>query len=246
MPPRPARSSSLAIPTSSPSFFLTSTDPRRARLPSPSEAEEESRCGRFALFASGEEVTERFQLSEAMLFEPRYYIAPTQSVPAVRASDGGRFLSLLRWGLIPSWSSDPKIAYKLTNARSGTVPTKPSFRSAFKSRRCLISASAFYEWQKIVSRSKQPYCIRPRDGGLFAFAGLWERWQAPAGETVETYTILTTEVNELMRSLHDWMPVILDSLAENLWLDPLPAADALRSLFVPFASERMEAYPVGA
>jgi putative SOS response-associated peptidase YedK len=170
-------------------------------------------CGRFALFASGEEVAQRFQLSETPLFDPRYNIAPTQTVPAVRAGDGGRYLSLLRWGLIPSWSSDPKIAYKLTNARSETAASKPSFRSAFKQRRCLIPASAFYEWQKVSAKIKQPYCIRPRDGGLFAFAGLWERWNDPAGETVESCTILTTEANELMRPLHDRMPVILDSSA---------------------------------
>jgi putative SOS response-associated peptidase YedK len=121
-------------------------------------------CGRFALYASGEEVAQRFQLPETPLFDPRYNIAPTQSVPAVRAGDGGRFLSFLKWGLVPSWSSDPKIAYKLTNARSETAASKPSFRSAFKQRRCLIPASAFYEWQKVSAKNKQPYCIWPCDG----------------------------------------------------------------------------------
>jgi putative SOS response-associated peptidase YedK len=203
-------------------------------------------CGQFALFTSGEEVAEHFQLPEPSLFEPRYNIAPTQSVPAVRAGDGGPFLSLLRWGLIPSWSSDPKIAYKLINTRSETAASKLSFRSAFKQCRRLIPASAFYEWQKVSARNKQPNCIRLRDGGLFAFAGLWECWHDPAGETVESCTILTTEANELMRPLHDRMPVILDAAAENLWLDPRSPVDALRSLFVPFASERMEAFPVSA
>jgi putative SOS response-associated peptidase YedK len=98
----------------------------------------------------------------------------------------------------------------------------------------------------VSAKSKQPYCIRPRNGGLFAFAGLWERWHDPAGEVLETCTILTTEANELMRPLHDRMPVILDPASEGVWLDPVSSVDALRSLFVPFASERMEAYPVGA
>jgi putative SOS response-associated peptidase YedK len=201
-------------------------------------------CGRFALFASGDEVAQHFQLAETPLFEPRYNIAPTQPVAAVRTTTAGRSLALLRWGLIPSWATDPTIGYKLVNARSETVAEKPSFRSAFKQRRCLIPASAFYEWQKTGARSKQPYCIRPRDGGLFALAGLWERWHDPHGEQVETCTILTTEANDLIRSLHDRMPVILDPSAEALWLDPRSPADVLRSLFRPFANEGMEAFPV--
>jgi putative SOS response-associated peptidase YedK len=201
-------------------------------------------CGRFALFASGDEVAKRFQLAETPLFELRYNIAPTQSIAAIRSTPAGRQLSFLRWGLIPSWASDPAIGNRLINARSETVADKPSFRSAFKQRRCLIPASGFYEWQKTSARSKQPYCIRPRDGGLFALAGLWERWHDPQGEAVQTCTILTTEANELMRTLHDRMPVILDPSADALWLDPRSSADVLRSLFVPFASERMEAYAV--
>jgi putative SOS response-associated peptidase YedK len=201
-------------------------------------------CGRYALFAAGDELAERFQLDEAPLLDARYNIAPTQSVATVRAGEGGRFLSFLRWGLIPSWAPDAKIAYKLLNARSETVAQKPSFRSAFKQRRCLIPASAFYEWQKTGARSKQPYCIRPRDGGLFSFAGLWEHWHDPQGQPVESCTILTTAANELMQPLHDRMPVILDPSAEALWLEPTSSADALRSLFVPYASEQMEAFPV--
>jgi putative SOS response-associated peptidase YedK len=201
-------------------------------------------CGRFALFASGEEVAKRFQLSELPILDARYNIAPTQAVAVVRSTDAGRQLSFHRWGLIPSWASDPAIGNKLLNARSETVAEKPSFRSAFKQRRCLIPASCFYEWQKTGARTKQPYCIRPREGGFFAFAGLWERWHDPAGEQVETCTILTTAANELMRPLHDRMPVILDPSADALWLEPTSSADALRALFVPYASERMEAYPV--
>jgi putative SOS response-associated peptidase YedK len=200
-------------------------------------------CGRFALLASDDELAERFQLDEVPQLNERYNIAPTQTVAAVRESDGGRFLSHLRWGLVPSWSKDLSIGYKLLNARSETVAEKPSFRSAFKHRRCLIPASGFYEWQKIGSR-KQPHFIRPRDGDLFSFAGLWESWNDKEGEVVESCTILTTEANELMRPLHDRMPVILDSSSEGTWLDPTASPDALRSLFTPYASERMEAYSV--
>ncbi|MHB1424413.1 MAG: SOS response-associated peptidase [Gemmataceae bacterium] len=201
-------------------------------------------CGRFALFASGDEVAKRFQLAEAPLLDARYNIAPTQTVAVVRATASGRALAFLRWGLIPSWTSDPKIAYKLINARAETVADKPAFRSAFKQRRCLVPASAFYEWQQGKGRSKQPYCIRPRDGGLFALAGLWECWHDPGGEAVETCTVLTAEANELMRSLHERMPVILDPAADALWLDPGASAAALHGLFVPYPSERMEAFAV--
>jgi putative SOS response-associated peptidase YedK len=200
-------------------------------------------CGRYAFFASADQVAERFQVSEPTLFDARYNIAPSQTVVAVRTVDRARTLARLRWGLIPSWATDPTIAYKLINARAETVAEKPSFRSAFKQRRCLIPASGFYEWKKEGKR-KQPFFIRPRDGGLFALAGLWERWQAPEGEIVETCTILTTEANELMLSLHDRMPVIIDTAAEDVWLDPRSSPDALRSLFVPFASEEMEAIPL--
>ncbi len=202
-------------------------------------------CGRFALFASGDELAERFQFAEVPLFDARYNIAPTQTVAAVRASDGGMALSLLRWGLIPSWASDMTIGNKLLNARSETVAEKPSFRSAFKHRRCLIPASGFYEWKKITAKSKQPYFIRPRNGRPLALAGLWERWHDPQGETVETCTILTTEANELMHPLHDRMPVILDPASDGVWLDASASVDALRALFVPSPSERLEAIAVG-
>jgi putative SOS response-associated peptidase YedK len=134
--------------------------------------------------------------------------------------------------LIPSWASDPAIGNKLINARAETVAQKPPFRSAFKQRRCLIPASGFYEWQKVGTDRKQPYFIRLRDGGVFSLAGLWESWHDPRGETLETCTILTTEANELMRPLHDRMPVILGTESERLWLDPRTGTDALHTLLV--------------
>ena len=201
-------------------------------------------CGRFALFASGEELRERYPFVDPSLFEPRYNIAPTQAVAAVRSTATGQELVRLRWGLIPSWAADPAIGKKLLNARAETVAEKPSFRSAIKRRRCLIPASGFYEWQKTGARRKQPYFIRPRDGGLFAFAGLWEEWHDPRGEVVETCTILTTEANDLMRPLHDRMPVILDPTSDARWLDAGADAASLHALLVPYHSEKMEAFPV--
>jgi putative SOS response-associated peptidase YedK len=166
-----------------------------------------------------------------------------QNIAAVRAAKDANELVLLRWGLIPSWSKDAKIAYKFTNARAETVADKPSFRSAFKQRRCLIPASGFYEWKRD-AKQKQPFFIRPRDEELFSFAGLWETWHDREGEIIESCAVITTEANELMRPIHDRMPVILDPESEAVWLDPHAATEDLRSLLVPFASERMEAYPV--
>jgi putative SOS response-associated peptidase YedK len=154
-------------------------------------------------------------------------------------------LVLLKWGLIPSWSNDEKIGYKLINARSETVAEKPSFRSAFKHRRCLIPASGFYEWQKQGTGRKQPFFISMRDGELFSFAGLWERWHDPEGEEVQSCTIQTTTANEVMQPIHERMPVILGPSAEEQWLDRRASADALRSLLVPYTSADMEAHPVG-
>jgi putative SOS response-associated peptidase YedK len=203
-------------------------------------------CGRFALFTSGEELRERYPFVDPSLFEPRYNIAPTQSVAAVRSTAAGGELAFLRWGLIPSWSSDPAIGNKLLNVRAETVSEKPSFRSAFKRRRCLIPASGFYEWQQTGTRRKQPYFIRPRDGGLFSFAGLWEEWHDPRGEVVETCTILTTDANDLMRPLHDRMPVILDPMAAARWLDAGADNASLHALLVPYPGGRMEAFPVNS
>jgi putative SOS response-associated peptidase YedK len=184
------------------------------------------------------------RLADTPLFDARYNIAPTQPVAVVRATSAGRELAWLRWGLIPSWATDPAIGNKLINARAETVSEKPSFRSAFKQRRCLIPASGFYEWQKVSAGRKQPHFIRPRDGGLFSFAGLWERWNDPQGEMIETFTILTTGANDVMRPLHERMPVIIDPAADALWLDPGTEAVTLHSLLMPYPGERMEAFPI--
>jgi putative SOS response-associated peptidase YedK len=201
-------------------------------------------CGRFALFASGDEIAQRFHLPNTPLLDARYNIAPTQTVAAVRATDTGREFRFLRWGLIPSWSIDPKIGSKLTNARAETVASNPASRSAFKQRRCLIPASAFYEWQQGKGKSKQPYCIWLRDENLFSLAGLWECWQDPQKPIIESCSLLTTAANELMQPICDRMPVIIDRESEAIWLDSQASIEELRSLLLPFASDRMEAFAV--
>jgi putative SOS response-associated peptidase YedK len=203
-------------------------------------------CGRFTLTASPDELTGFFGLAEVPCIEPHYNIAPTQQVFAVRADPaGGRQGAMLRWGLIPPWADDPAIANRMINARSETVVDKPAFRHAFRKRRCLIAASGFYEWQKTDGK-KQPYYIHTRDGQPIAFAGLWERWEK-GGEPVESCTILTTEANDLMRPLHDRMPVILDVKDCDRWLDPTSQEPKkLAPLLVPYHGDDLTAYPISA
>ena len=181
----------------------------------------------------------------ALNLRPRYNVAPAQNVAAVRSEDGDRRLSMLRWGLIPVWSKKPNIGYSLINARSETVASKPAFRSAYRARRCLIPADGFYEWVRQGS-VKQPYLIGLKDGGMMAFAGLWERWFIPEdvalppslaelepGDAVETCTILTTTANETLAPLHHRMPVILPPEHFDPWLDGQTMA------LDPYPSEKM-------
>ncbi|MCH7988884.1 MAG: SOS response-associated peptidase [Planctomycetes bacterium] len=203
-------------------------------------------CGRFALRASAENLIKIFRLLRVLKLDPRYNIAPTQPVAAVRQLDAQRELVFLHWGLIPSWSKDPKLGARMINARSETVATKPSFRSAFKSRRCLIPADGFYEWKRAEKKTKQPYFIGLKNEEPFAFAGLWEHWESGDGSAIDSCTIITTEANDLLRNLHDRMPVILSEEDYDRWLDPKSQnRDALQSLLVPFPSAEMRFSPVG-
>jgi putative SOS response-associated peptidase YedK len=199
-----------------------------------------SMCGRFALRVSAEDLIKIFRLLQVFKLEPRYNIAPTQPVAAVRQVDSQRELAFLHWGLIPSWSKDPKLGARMINARSETVATKPSFRSSFKSRRCLIPADGFYEWKQTEKKTRQPYLIGLKNEEPFAFAGLWEHWGSSDGSVIDSCTIITTEANDLLRNLHDRMPVILLEEDYDRWLDPmLHNRDALQSLLVPYAAEEM-------
>jgi putative SOS response-associated peptidase YedK len=202
-------------------------------------------CGRFTLTATPKAIAETFQVPELPGLEPRYNIAPTQPVPIIRNAEGAssRALVQVRWGLIPSWADDPSIGNRLINARAETAAEKPSFRAAFRHRRCLIPASGFYEWQKVGTK-KQPHYIRPPDNAPFAFAGLWEHWEKGGGP-IESCTILTTEANVLMRPIHDRMPVILGPEAWDRWLDPNEQqAAALKPLLRPCPDGWLTAYPV--
>jgi putative SOS response-associated peptidase YedK len=150
---------------------------------------------------------------------------------------------LAKWGLIPSWAKDMKIGNQLINARADTVATKPSFRSAFKSRRCLIPADGFYEWQK-TEDGKQPFHICMKDKQAFAFAALWEWWKPEEGEPVQSCAIITTDANELMAPVHNRMPVILPPEDYSTWLNATPTTELLLPLLKPFSADQMEAYPV--
>jgi putative SOS response-associated peptidase YedK len=203
-------------------------------------------CGRFTLFEADKVLSRGFGVSGIPPLSPRYNIAPSQPVAAVRATPTGegRELAFLRWGLIPSWSKDPAIGNRLINARAETAQEKPSFRSAFRRHRCLIPTNGFYEWQRL-ERGKQPYFVRMRDGQLFAFAGLWDRWESPDKDVIETCTILTTAANTVLAPIHDRMPVILPPTEYARWLDPaLRDPDSLAPLLVPFPPEEMLAFPV--
>jgi putative SOS response-associated peptidase YedK len=214
-------------------------------------------CGRFALISPGDSLQAAFAVEQTHLdlaqIGPRYNIAPTQPVLAVRLAASGslatngrqRELTLLRWGLVPSWSQDSKMGARLINARSETVAEKPAFRAAFKRRRCLIPADGFYEWQKTDS-GKQPMYIHLRDERPFALAGLWEIWQGADGSELETCTILTTSPNELMEPIHNRMPVILDPADYDEWLHADPKPETGLHLLRPYPADEMAAYPVSA
>ena len=166
-------------------------------------------------------MTEYFDLADEIPLEARYNIAPSQEVAVIRQQEGRRTLSFLRWGLVPHWAKDVKIGYKMINARAETLASKPSFRAAFRTRRCIIPARGFYEWKK-AGKTKQPFYICRKEGAPMALAGLWERWENPEkpGEVVESCTIITTGANALLGQLHNRMPVILERGDFGLWLDP--------------------------
>lgn len=202
-------------------------------------------CGRFTLAQPTAVLARLFDLEEPPGGLARYNIAPSQPVLAVRVGqERQREWAWFQWGLVPSWAQDPTVGARLINARSETVAEKPAFRAAFRARRCLIPADGFYEWRKSNGR-RQPYYICLREGSPFAFAGLWEHWEGPEGSVLESCTILTTQPNELIRPLHDRMPVILPPEAYERWLDPdWRKPEGLLSLLRPYPAEAMIAYPV--
>ena len=182
-------------------------------------------------------------------FAPSYNVAPQSLQPVVRldSETGQRELTIMRWGLIPFWAKDAKIGYSTINAKSETVTSSPAFREAMKRRRCLVPAEWFYEWQKIDAKTKQPYAIGLRAGSLFAFAGLWEVWKDKTNDQVlETYTVLTTEPNELMEPIHNRMPVILAPKDYQRWLEPGEETHLPVDLLKPYPAEEMKVWKVGS
>ena len=203
-------------------------------------------CGRFSLAAAPELLQQHFQIKMGSwpALQPRYNIAPSQPVLAVVAStELGRKATQFRWGLIPRWSRAPQAGW--INARSETVAEKPSFREAFRRRRCLIPADGFYEWADQGTAKRQPYWFYLVDRPVFAFAGIWERWRSPQGVEIETCAILNTPANRLMGLFHERMPAILPESDYDLWLDPqVQDPKRLLPLLRPYPAEAMAAYPV--
>jgi putative SOS response-associated peptidase YedK len=220
-------------------------------------------CGRFARRSTQQVLADWFgvDLEDMPWFAPTYNAAPQSVQPVVRMNrdSGNREFAQLRWGLVPFWAKDAKFGYTTINARAEEVASKPAYREALKKRRCLVPADAFYEWQRINAKIKFPFAFALRSGEPYAMAGLWERWQPREGEALETFTILTTDPNELMEPVHNRMPVILEPRDYDRWLDPdwlgpvrsdfgglssselsRPPVDLLR----PFPAEKMFCWPV--
>lgn len=200
-------------------------------------------CGRFSL-TDPEALIDHFEISDTRI-PPRYNIAPTQDVVVVRddRDTRKRRLDLMHWGLIPGWAKGPALGSRMINARSETVEQKAAFREPFRSRRCLIPADGFFEWKKVPG-GKQPFYFRLREGGVFAFAGLWERWRTPEDSIVDSCCILTTEPNDLVAKIHHRMPVILRARAYSTWLSVSSTIAGLRPLLLPFPTEEMLSFPV--
>lgn len=210
-------------------------------------------CGRYGRRADKQRIAEWVQAHNTSVFDetylaPSYNVAPTDFQPIVRLDrDGQRELTVMRWGLVPYWAKDSKIGFSTINAKSETVTTSPTFREAMKRRRCLVPAEWFYEWQKTDAKTRQPYAIAMRDDSLFAFAGLWERWKDKAKEQVlETYTVLTTDPNELLEPIHNRMPVILAPQDYQRWLESGEGTHLPIDLLRPYPAEEMKAWKIGS
>ena len=198
-------------------------------------------CGRFVLTATPEELQALFGYLDGEDFPPRYNIAPTQPIAVVRMLHGARRFALVRWGLVPGWVKDPREFGLMINARSESAATNGAFKGALQYRRCLVPASGFYEWQKREGKRTQPYLLRPRNGGIVAFAGLWETWMGADGSEIDTACILTTAANDTVAPIHNRMPVIVSPGDFERWLE---SHDGVADLLHPAPDGLMEAIPV--
>lgn len=201
-------------------------------------------CGRYQLSVTEKDITIRFHVEVyEKLYRPSYNCAPSQKLPVISSDQPDR-LAFYKWGLIPFWAKDPKIAYKLINAKSETIEEKPSFKHSFKRRRCLVICNGFYEWKK-GNNQKIPYRIFLRENKLFAMAGIWDEWKDAEQKPLRSFSILTTSPNELMKDIHQRMPVILDKTNEHTWLHE-NNPDLLKNLLKPFPADNMEAYQISS
>jgi putative SOS response-associated peptidase YedK len=199
-------------------------------------------CGRYSLVPT-ENVAGRFNVDDQQLpLLPRYNVAPTQPMPVVVRNSPNRIVEM-QWGLIPSWSKEAQVKFSTINARAETLTTSPVFRGPFKSRRCLVPASGFYEWRK-TSNGKQPFYIRLHGGELFAFAGLYDVWRDAEGNDLHSYTVITTKPNDVVAAIHNRMPVILQRGDEDTWLSKDADPAQLLQLLAPYPADAMEAYTV--
>ena len=202
-------------------------------------------CGRYTLVKPAKEVSERFGVKVGDNYGPRFNAAPTQLMPVI-TTESPEGLSWFYWGLIPAWSKDKAVSNKLINARAETLEEKASFRNALKSRRCLVPADGFYEWKSVGKKSKVPYRITLLQEELFAFAGLWEEYEDDEGSMVHTFTIITTEANDAVQSLHSRMPAILSRQDEKAWLDPKTEPEQLKELLQPYPANKTRFYTVSS
>ncbi len=204
-------------------------------------------CGRFALaYKDTVEVTDHFDLINPSLPLPCFNITPSMTTPIIRSfPDAARRMNIARWGLIPSWAKEENIGFKMINARAETISKKPAFKNLFQKSRCLIPATGFYEWGKMpTNKSKQPYYFKDKQSTIFAFAGLYDLWKAQNGQTIESFTIITTSANPLVKKIHHRMPVILSPNKYQTWLDSKSTGSMLTKLLTPYPADQMTAYPV--
>jgi len=209
-------------------------------------------CGRFVIEDKKDSLPKRFNVMKnswykASTYGTSYNIAPGFIVPVVTKNNQDNYneLELMKWGLIPFWAKDPNIGFKLINARSDSLAQKASFKESFKKRRCLIPATAFYEWKKSEdSKNKIPYLFKLKSDEIFSFAGLFDSWKDAEGKEIKTFTIITTDANEIMKDVHSRMPVILNKSEEDVWLDKNAPMDGLETILNPFPSDEMESYLV--
>ncbi len=205
-------------------------------------------CGRFTLFSTFDDIIDQFDIDQFLPkdeYHPSYNVVPSQNILAIINDGSHNRLGKLRWGLIPPWAKDEKIGYKMINARAETITEKPAFRKPLVSKRCIIPADSFYEWKRLDPKTKIPMRIKLKSSALFAFAGLYEKWKTHQGDPLYTCTIITTTPNELMKDIHDRMPVILTHDHEKEWLNPLNTdPDDLKNLLLPYDADDMEAYEV--